>query len=95
MIRSIPVRVRVTMSQEARTSTTTTYRWFAESGDSHDGTGSANTPSAPGWLTFDGNGKVIAVTEDTVSIQRRNVSSNSPLSSIWISASGWVRPPAR
>ncbi len=74
----IPIQTRVTLVLESRTSTSTTYRWFADSPDNQPASG-ARISVGTGLITFDGEGNVINVTEATVSVQRRDVSSASPL----------------
>jgi flagellar hook protein FlgE len=74
----IPIRVRLTCVMEERDSTSTTYRWFADSPDNDPTTGS-EIAVGTGRVTFDGEGNLIAVSEGTVSVERRNVSSASPL----------------
>lgn len=74
----IPLNVRVTTVLESRDSTSTTYRWFADSADNQPSTGDGISVGT-GLVTFDGEGNVSSVTEDTVSIERRDVSSASPL----------------
>ncbi|MDZ4782425.1 MAG: flagellar hook-basal body complex protein [Planctomycetia bacterium] len=74
----IPLNVRVTSVLESRDSTSTTYRWFADSGDNDPQSG-AQIGVGTGLISFDGEGKVISVSEETVSIARSSVSSVSPL----------------
>ncbi len=74
----IPLNVRVTTVLESRDSTSTTYRWFADSADNQPSTGDGIAVGT-GLVTFDGEGNVSSVTESTVSIERRDVSSASPL----------------
>ncbi len=74
----IPLAVRMTMVLESRDSTSTTYRWFADSPDNDPTTG-VDIAVGTGLITFDGEGNFTSATESTVSIQRRNVSSASPL----------------
>lgn len=74
----IPIRVRMTAVMEDRDSTSTTYRWFADSPDNDPTTG-AEISVGTGRITFDGEGNLISVSEGTVSVERRNVSSASPL----------------
>ncbi len=74
----IPIQTRVTVVLESRTSTSTTYRWFADSPDNQPASG-ARVSVGTGLIEFDGEGNVINVTESTVSVQRRDVSSASPL----------------
>jgi len=74
----IPLDVRVTTVLESRNANSTTYRWFADSGNNDPLTG-ANIAVGTGLISFDGEGKVTFVSEQTVSIARDNVSSVSPL----------------
>ena len=74
----IPIRVRLTAVMEERNSTSTTYRWFADSPDNDPTTGT-EIAVGTGRITFDGEGNLIAVSESTVSVERRNVASASPL----------------
>lgn len=74
----IPLRVRVTAVMEESTSTSTTFRWFADSPD-NDPTIGNEIAVGTGRVTFDGEGNMIAVSGNRVSIERRNVSSASPL----------------
>jgi flagellar hook protein FlgE len=74
----IPLNVRVTTVLEARDATSTTYRWYADSGD-NDPLSGAQISVGTGLISFDGEGKVISVSEETVSVLRENVSSVSPL----------------
>jgi flagellar hook protein FlgE len=74
----IPLNVRLTTVLESTTSASTTYRWYADSSDNDPLTG-ASIRVGTGTVTFDGQGNVSNVSEGTVSIDRRNVSSASPL----------------
>lgn len=74
----IPIRVRLTMVLEERTSATTTYRWFADSPD-NDPTEGAKIAVGTGRITFDGEGNFISATNTRVTIERRHVASRSPL----------------
>ncbi len=74
----IPLDVRLTSVLESRTSTSTTYRWFADSAD-NDPLAGVEINVGTGLITFDGEGNFISSTEETVSVDRRNVSSASPL----------------
>ena len=75
----VPLDVRLTTALESRNGTTTTYRWFADSGD--------NDPSGPdheiavgtGLISFDGEGNLIAANDPTVSIDRQDIPSTQPL----------------
>jgi len=74
----IPISVRLTTVLESRTSTATTYRWFADSPDNDPDTGSAISVGT-GLITFDGTGNFSTASESKVSVERRHVSSASPL----------------
>lgn len=74
----IPVRCRITAVLEDRQSGQTTYRWFADSVDNQPATG-VQIAVGTGLIRFDGNGNLIGVTNDTVSIERRQVASATPL----------------
>ncbi len=72
----IPVSVNVTTALQSVGGNSTTYRWFASSPDNQPTSG-FGTAVGTGLVTFDGNGNVESVTNDTVSIQRSNVASGS------------------
>ncbi len=74
----IPIAVRLTAVLESRSSTATTYRWFADSPDNDPDVGS-QIAVGTGLITFDGTGNFTTASETKVSIERRNVSSASPL----------------
>lgn len=74
----IPLNVRVTTILESRNGNETTYRWFADSADNDPLVGERINVGT-GLIRFDGEGKFLSATNDTVSIDRRNVPSNSPL----------------
>ncbi|NQU25262.1 MAG: flagellar hook-basal body complex protein [Candidatus Nealsonbacteria bacterium] len=74
----IPLAVRVTTVLESRDATSTTYRWFADAGENDPSTG-VDIAVGTGLMSFDGEGNFVSATESTVSIQRENVSSASPL----------------
>ncbi len=74
----IDVSVRITTVLEARTSTATTYRWYADSPDNDPDSGS-EIAVGTGLISFDGDGNFVSATETTVSVDRRHVSSASPL----------------
>jgi flagellar hook protein FlgE len=75
----IPLQVRLTAVLDSRDSTSTTYRWFADSPDNDPLTG-VDIGVGTGLITFDGAGNFISATEATVNIDRQNVPSASPLS---------------
>ena len=74
----IPLTVRMTTVLESTTGGVTTYRWFATSPDNQPASG-VETTVGTGLITFNGSGKFISATNDTVSIDRREVASNSPV----------------
>ncbi len=74
----IPVNVRVTAVLESLTDTTTVYRWYAESGDNSPVTGSDITVGT-GLITYDGEGQLVSVSNNNVTVERRNLPSLDPL----------------
>lgn len=74
----IPIPVRLSTVLESRTATETTYRWYADSAGNDPASG-AEIAVGTGTITFDGEGNVVSVSEETVSIDRRNVASATPL----------------
>jgi flagellar hook protein FlgE len=74
----IPVRVRLTAVMESRDGSGVTYRWFADSGDNDPLIGT-DISVGTGLVTFDGEGNVISISNSTVSIDRANVPSSTPL----------------
>ena len=73
-----PLRVRLTTVLESKTSSSTTYRWFAESSDNSPTTG-VGINVGTGLLTFDGEGNFVSSTDSTVAIDRMQVAAASPL----------------
>ncbi|MFV2066459.1 MAG: flagellar hook-basal body complex protein, partial [Pirellulales bacterium] len=74
----VGLNVRLTTVLESSSDTGTTYRWYADSSDNDPATGS-NVSIGTGVITFDQKGDVSSVSDATVSIDRRNVASESPL----------------
>jgi flagellar hook protein FlgE len=74
----IPLRLRLTAVLESRDSTSTSFRWFADSPDNDPLTG-VNIGVGTGVITFDGEGNLVGTTDSTVNISRQNVPSASPL----------------
>jgi len=74
-----PVNVRITAVLESVVDNVTTYRWFAESGDNSPATG-ASIVAGTGLVTFDGDGQLISAANNTVNVQRFNLSALDPLS---------------
>jgi flagellar hook protein FlgE len=74
----IPVSVRLTAVLESRSSTSTTYRWFADSPDNQPVSG-VSISVGTGLITFDGEGNFVSATSSTLSIDREHVASAKPL----------------
>lgn len=74
----VPVSVRITTVLEEVSGSSTVYRWYAESADNDPLSGEA-VAVGTGRITFDGLGSFVSVTNDTVSIERRNSPAASPL----------------
>ncbi|GIW97196.1 MAG: flagellar hook protein FlgE [Pirellulaceae bacterium] len=74
----MPVRTRITAVLESRTDSATIYRWYADSADNSPQSG-AEIAVGNGLLTFDGNGNFVSATNTTLSIDRFNLPSASPL----------------
>ncbi len=72
----VPLNVNVTVDLESRTSASTVYRWMADSSNNEPSSGN-NIAVGTGTLTFDGNGNLVSVDNDTVSIARTGVASQS------------------
>jgi flagellar hook protein FlgE len=74
----MPVNVRVTSVLESLDDNTTVYRWFADSGDNSPATG-ADIAVGTGLITFDGEGRLVSTSNDTVAVERFNLPSLDPL----------------
>lgn len=74
----IPLRVRLTAVLQSRDSTSTVYRWFADSPDNDPVSGSEISVGT-GLISFDGEGNFVSATNNRISIERRHVSARSPL----------------
>lgn len=74
----IPLNVRVTTVLQSVTDSSTVYRWFADSPDSSPLNG-ADISVGTGLITFDGQGNLIGTSNDTVTVERRNIPSADPL----------------
>ncbi len=72
------VNVTLSMVLESTSSSGTTYRWFADSGDNQPLTGNGISVGT-GEVTFDGNGNLSSETNNVVSINRTGSSAVSPL----------------
>lgn len=69
------VVVKLTTVLESRTSSSTTFRWFLESGDDS----STDIALANGTIVFDGNGQLVSGGTSTFSIDRDLTAATSPL----------------
>ena len=74
----IPLSVRVTTVLERKTNNGAEFRYIATSPNNEPDSG-INTVVGTGVIKTDGNGSIIAVTEDSVAIDRRQSPSASPL----------------
>lgn len=73
-----PIGVRMTLVLESRSNTETVYRWYADSSDNQPTDGSA-IASGTGLLRFDQHGNLIDASNTTISVERNDVASVSPL----------------
>lgn len=78
----IPLTVRLTTVLESTSDSQTTYRWYATSADNQPISG-VDTTVGTGIIRFNGQGKFISATDTAVSIDRREVASNSPVTFDW------------
>ena len=76
----IGCNVRVTMDLESESNNGgTVYRWFADSPDNQLASGNPSIAVGTGTIKFDGQGNFVSDTNDTVTVNRENVASVSPL----------------
>ena len=73
-----PITVQMTFVLESKTDTETIYRWFADSSDNQPVDGSA-IATGTGLIRFDQNGRLIGADNTTISVERMQVASVSPL----------------
>lgn len=73
-----PVNVRITTVLEEKADSFTRYRWFATSGDNEPLTG-VSTAVGTGTITFDGNGLIQGSPVTSISVDRNQSASESPL----------------
>ena len=73
-----PITVQMTFVLESKTNTETIYRWFADSSENQpvDGTAIA---TGSGIIRFDQNGRLIDASSTTISVERTQLASVSPL----------------
>ena len=74
-----PVNVHLTFVLESKSNTETVYRWYADSVDNQPASGGAIAVGG-GTIRFDSDGKLIDADNATISIDRTDVASHSPLS---------------
>ena len=73
-----PITVQMSFVLESKTDTETIYRWFADSSKNQPVDGSA-IATGSGILRFDQHGRLIEASNTTVSVERTQVASVSPL----------------
>jgi flagellar hook protein FlgE len=73
-----PINVSITTVLESKTNSSTTFRWFATSGDNEPTTG-VSTAVGTGTITFDGNGIIQGDPVASIFIERNQSASESPL----------------
>lgn len=74
------ISVRLTAVLESRSSTSTTYRWFADSSQNISTSNNYDISCGTGLITFDGDGNYITATNTEVLVYRDGESAaNSPL----------------
>jgi flagellar hook protein FlgE len=74
-----PLTVRMTTVLETADSNSTTYRWYASSGDSQPTAPELSTVVGNGLMVFDSRGNLISSPSARISIQRELTASESPL----------------
>ncbi|MGL6194017.1 MAG: flagellar hook-basal body complex protein [Thermoguttaceae bacterium] len=74
-----PVNVKMTMVLQEKTDTETIYRWYADSDDNHPLTGNA-IGLGTGLIKFDSNGAFVDSTNTTITVERTDEASKSPMS---------------
>ncbi len=74
-----PLSVRMTTVLEESTSDSTTYRWYATSGDSSPVAPDQTTVVGNGTLVFNSNGDLISSPSNRISVFREATASQSPL----------------
>ncbi|MEM6655078.1 MAG: flagellar hook-basal body complex protein [Planctomycetota bacterium] len=74
-----PLSVQVTTVLENRDANSTTYRWFATSGDSNPAAPDQSIDVGNGVLVFDANGNLQTAPNSRISVRRDLTASQSPL----------------
>ncbi len=75
----VPLNVRLNTVLESRDGQTSTYRWFADSGDNDPAGVDQAIAVGTGLISFDGEGNLIQADNPTVTIGRNDIPSTSPL----------------
>ena len=73
-----PVTVQMTFVLESKSDTETVYRWYADSSDNQPNDGLA-IATGTGLIRFDQHGRLINADTTTISVERTQVASVSPL----------------
>jgi flagellar hook protein FlgE len=73
-----PINVNLSLVLESKTNTETIYRWYADSGDNQPATGNGIAVGT-GTIRFDSDGRLIDAGDTTITIERTDVASHSPL----------------
>jgi flagellar hook protein FlgE len=74
-----PLTVRMTTVLESTTSNSTTYRWYAASGDSQPALPDRSTVVGNGVMVFDSRGDLVSAPAARISVFRELTASESPL----------------
>lgn len=74
-----PLTIRLTTVLESADSNSTTYRWYASSGDSQPAAPDQSTVVGNGVMVFDSRGNLVSSPSNRISIQRELTASESPL----------------
>jgi flagellar hook protein FlgE len=75
----IPLNVRLTTVLESRDGESTTYRWYADSGDNDTAGPDHAIAVGTGLISFDGQGNLLQTEDAEISINRQDIPSSQPL----------------
>ncbi len=75
----IPLDVRLTTVLESRNGQTSTYRWFADSGDNDPVGPDYSIAVGTGLVSFDGEGNLVEANNPVITIGRNDIPSLNPL----------------
>ncbi len=75
----IPLNVRLTTVLQSRDGNSTTYRWFADSGNNDPAGNDDVIAVGSGLISFDGEGNLVSANNPTVAVQRQDIPSANPL----------------